>query len=178
MPDSQILSERRIEKAFHAKSTTYNRVSVDKLAFEIVNHHSTMNLIDVQSAEEFKKYHLPLAINIPYETLDDRQLVSVLTQKHKANYFYSDRIDQAQKAYLLATFSGKAENYLLDGTIADFQRLYENPQQPSGKETKQLMTEYLFRSQAAVEMKNLVKIFGKSNEAVKPKVSKIKGGCS
>jgi len=177
MPDSKSRLESRITKELNHKDFTTFLVPADKLAGEIVNNYYQINIIDVRSPEAFKDYHLPFAINIPVEKLNDRQWKEIIDQKHKVNYFYADEIQVAEKAYLMADHLGKADNFILLESAANFRKLFSELTPPGPDANKKEINTYNFRLKAAKDMKMLVDALKNSSEPGSVKTSKIKGGC-
>jgi len=176
-PDSNSRMEARIHKTLIQKDFTLASVPADKLANEIVNNYYRINIIDVRDTVAFRVYHLPFAINIPIEKMKDRQWEKILDQKHKANYFYADDKKVAEKAYLLAGYMGKAENYILTESPMNFRKLFSDLTPPGADANKNEIDTYNFRQKAATDMKMLVDALKNSSEPVAVKTSKIKGGC-
>jgi hypothetical protein len=177
LPNSNTRLETRANKALLVTDFTAMQVPADKLASEIVSNYYRINIIDLRSSEAFKSYHLPFAINIPIDKLTDRQWRTILDQKHKVNYFYADDPQITKKGILLAGYLGKAENWLLDGSAADFKTLFADLTTPGAEATKQEVNNYHFRNKAANDMKILQEALKNSTEPVVAKTSKIKGGC-
>jgi len=176
-PDSYSRMEARINKTLNQRDFTSASVPSDKLASEIVNNYYRINIIDVRDTAAFRKYHLPFAINIPLEKMNDRQWQKILDQKHKANYFYADNKLVAEKAYLLASDIGKAENYILTESPMYFRKLFSDLTPPGADANKKEIDTYNFRQKAASDMKMLVDALKNSSEPVAAKATKIKGGC-
>jgi hypothetical protein len=152
-------------------------VPADKLANEIVNNYYRINIIDVRTPEAFNTYHLPFAINIPFDKMNDRQWNNILNQKHKANYFYADDLQAAKKGYLMAEYLGKAENYLLTESPANFKKMFYELEAPGTDAGKNEVNIYNFRKKVATDMRILVDALKNSTEPVVVKTTKIKGGC-
>ena len=176
-PNSKSRMEARISKSVVNKDFTTASVPADKLAGEIVNNYYRINIIDVRDTAAFRVYHLPFAINIPYEKITDRQWEKILDQKHKVNYFYADDPQVAAKACLLAGYLGSAENYILSGSAINFRKLFSNLTPPGAEANKSEIDTYNFRQKAATDMKMLVDALKNSSEPVIAKTTKIKGGC-
>jgi len=176
MPDSNSRLQSRISNALHQDFSSVE-VPADKLANEIVNNYYRINIIDVRTPEAFKAYHLPFAINIPFEKMSDRQWTKILNQKHKVNYFYADDQMLAKQGYLKAGFLGNAENYILIESPANFKNLFSNLIPPGSDASKKELNTYNFRQKAATDMKMLVNALKNSTEPVIAKTTKIKGGC-
>ena len=177
MPDAKKRLESQVNQAIENADLSSVEVPADKLANEIVNNYYRINIIDVRNPEDFKAYHLPFAINIPVDKLNDRQWKSILDQKHKSNYFYADDLQMAKRSYLLAINLGKAENYLLTESSQNFRKMFYELEVPGSDASKKEVNIYNFRKKAAADMKMLVDALKNSTEPVVVKTTKIKGGC-
>jgi len=177
IPDSKSRMETQISNSLIHNDLTSFEVPADKLANEIVNNYYRINIIDVRSPEAFKIYHLPFAINIPINKMNERQWKIILDQKHKTNYFYADDQSIARKAYLTACYMGKAENYILIKSPENFKILFSDLTPPGPEASKKEVNTYNFRLKASTDMKMLVEALKNSTEPVIVKTSKIKGGC-
>lgn len=175
-PDKNEALQNKITE-LRQQTTHYNEVPADSLASEIVYNFSKINIIDVRSAEDFKTYHLPLSINIPFEEMTNRKWQTVLKQHNKSNYFYADTDSLAQKAYILANIIGKADNYILKESANEFEQMYSV--KDSTELAMQAKSKILkYRQDLAIQMAALAKIFGKMDQPVVQKEVKVKGGCS
>ena len=177
IPDSKSRMATHIDKELKQKDFASVEVPPDKLASEIVSNYYKINIIDVRSQEAFKVYHLPFAINIPIEKMDEREWGKILDQKHKVNYFYADELLVARKAYLLAEHSGKADNYILSQSSANFNKTFSDLVPPTSDASKKEINIYNFRQKAASEMAKLIAALKNSTQPIIAKTSKIKGGC-
>jgi hypothetical protein len=176
-PDSKNRMEARVYDALSQADLRSVEVPADKLVNEIVNNYYRINIIDVRTPEAFKAYHLPFAINIPIDKINDRQWKNILDQKHKANYFYADDQQTARKGFLMAGYLGKAENFLLRESPSSFKKMFEEQEAPGSDAGKKETDIYNFRKKAALDMKILVEALKNSTEPVVAKTTKIKGGC-
>ncbi len=177
LPDSQSRIETRISKELKHTDFSSMQVPADKLAHEIVTNYYRINIIDTRDPESFKSYHLPFAINIPFEKMQDREWKEILDQKHKTNYFYGDDQESANKAFLKAGIIGTAENFILSGSSQDFRRMFFELTPPEPGASKKEHNSYQFRNKASTDMLSLVEALKNSTQPVVPKMSKIKGGC-
>ena len=177
LPDAKSRLESKVNQALNYANLGSVEIPADKLANEIVNNYYRINIIDVRTPEAFKVFHLPFAINIPVERMNERQWKNILNQKHKANYFYADDQQTARKGYLTAEYIGKAENYLLNESPANFKKMFYEIGDPEAVAGKKEVNTYNFRKKAASEMKMLLEALKNSTEPVVAKTTKIKGGC-
>jgi hypothetical protein len=177
IPDSNSRIEIRINKELKLKDFTFAEIPADKLASEIVSNYYKINIIDVRNPESYKAYHLPFAINIPIEKMNEREWKKILNQKHKVNYFYSDDLEITKKAYLFAENMGKPENYILTESSAEFKKIFSDLVVPTPHASKKEINVYNFRKKAATDMAALVEALKNSNQPVVAKTLKVKGGC-
>lgn len=177
IPDADKRRDAHIEKQLKSSDFSKAEIPADKLALEIINNYYKINIIDTRSPEAFNTWHLPLAINIPAESMKDRKWDNLWQQKHKVNYFYSDDQVTAQKVYLYAKLSGKADNYILNEPASTFRQMFDQTILPPAGAGKQEMNVYNFRKKAAADMATLVETLKNSTQPVVAKTTKIKGGC-
>jgi hypothetical protein len=177
LPDAKTRMESKVNHALIHANLESVEIPADKLANEIVNNYYRINIIDVRTPEAFTAYHLPFAINIPIDKMNERQWKNILNQKHKANYFYADDLQAAKKGYLLAEYLGKAENYLLTESPTNFKKMFYELEAPGSDAGKKELNIYNFRKKVATDMKMLVNALKNSTEPVVVKTTKIKGGC-
>ena len=161
------------------KNCTPHIMDADKLAFELINNYYQYNIIDVRSPEKFKQYHLPLAVNIPLDSMMDREWENYFKNTFRSNVFYSDDSTQAKKACMLASLLGKANHFVLNTSVENFRKMFYEPVMPPAGAPKDEMNLYYFRLKSGIQMNDLVKSLERFNS--KPKVIKFKkaqGGCA
>jgi len=154
-------------------------LDADKLAFEVVNNYYKWTIIDIRPKTEYEKWHIPLSINIPMDSLMNREWEIVLKQKFKKNLFYSDNLMDSKKAFVLAEMIGEADNYILQNTATEFNSMFYNPEKPGDNASKDLVNLYNFRIKSAKQMEDLAKSLERFH--TKPKVvirKRAQGGCS
>jgi rhodanese-related sulfurtransferase len=179
MPNKAERTLAQINNPENLNAAMEKALDADKLAFEIVNNYYKWNIIDVRSPEAYKAGHIPLAVNIPLDSMMNREWEPLLKQTHKKNIFYSDDIHQAQKAYSISIVIGDANAYILENTAGEFMTAFFEPELPQANASKDLMNLYNFRIESAVKMKELAKSLERFH--TKPKViklRKVKGGCA
>jgi rhodanese-related sulfurtransferase len=176
IPDRQ---ERIIQKVNDAKIQSDGKeITADKLAIELVNKYYKINLIDLRSPEKFKEDALPLAINIPIDSLLNREWKNYLTQTYKVNIFYADSEITVRKALIIAKYSGNAESYILKESTAQFKNLFVNLIEPSDSASKEDHQLYQFRSETARILAQLSDRLKAQTQPIKKVTKKVKGGCS
>lgn len=96
----------QIAKAKRQQSCVFKEIPADKLADDIVNNFYALNVIDVRPAEAYEEWHLPMAINIPFDQMLERQNKAIFNQKLRTNIFYADDDTLVRMACLKAKFAG------------------------------------------------------------------------
>ncbi len=155
-------------------------ISVDELAFRVIDKDKKLQLIDVRTPDEFKAFALPGAINIPLDSLGKRYWSAVLkSSKNTKRIFIGDNQKQSKQAVIIAERLGYANNYALKGGMTRFKDLIFTPTAPMDSTDKQARYDFRFRSRASLEIMQLIK--ENKNENQKPQVQKrkrVSGGCS
>lgn len=177
-PSKQELIQMRIAEAERQKKCVFKEISADKLAYELIHNYYTINLIDVRSPEKYEEFHIPLAINIPIDSMQNREWENIFKQQYKTNIFYADVDTMAKKACLLARFIGNSENYILKETTPEFRDLYFSFNTEATDSLKESINIYEFRTKTAAELKSLEESLKNLEQPVKKEIRKIQGGCS
>jgi rhodanese-related sulfurtransferase len=178
LPDKNQIIQNRIEDHKRQQKCVFKEIEADKLAYEIVNHYYNINVIDVRSPEEFETYHLPMAINIPFERMMDREWERIFKQTLKTNIFYADGDTLVRMACLKAKFIGKSENMILRESADNFKNMFTNLQPPAPGALKSEINLFNFRSKAAADMENLANALQNIGKPVKMEIKVAQGGCS
>lgn len=176
-PTRSELMNQRIDKKLAIGDVQLQTMDGDKLAFELINQYYQYNMIDVRPAEEFKKFHIPTAINIPLEDLHKQENLSRILQNIKVNVFYGDSFEQAQRACLIAQYHGRADNYVMTITANEFNSNFfmlttETPDSKLAHET------YIFRKEAGQKLKEIGEAVANLDKPLEIKEKRVKGGCS
>jgi sulfur-carrier protein adenylyltransferase/sulfurtransferase len=93
----QLLAEMRLE--------TYV-VTVDELADAFINADPSWQLIDLRSPADFAEFHLPGALNIPFDSLLTEAWQPYLDQSARRNVFYGNGTSLARQAWYLTRQMG------------------------------------------------------------------------
>jgi hypothetical protein len=177
-PSKEEHIRNQIADAEQQKTCVFKEVSADQLAFEIANNYYKINVIDVRPAEEYEAYHIPLAINIPFEELANRQWRKIFSQKLKTNYFYADNDTLAKKSCLWAKYIGKSDNFILKESSIEFNELFSTEIEEPLNASKKEVNTYHYRLKLTKDMGVLVDVFKNMSQPVEVKEVKITGGCS
>ncbi len=118
-------------------------MSADEMAAAIINNDPSYQLIDLRTPEEFKKYSLPGAINIPFRELFDEKWEAYIDQDAKKNVFYSNGTTLSSEAWMLTRQAGIKNTYVLDGGLNNWFATIIQPRAP--KDTEDLEAFYLYQ---------------------------------
>ena len=177
LPGEKEIINSRIAEAKRQQKCEFKEMSGDKLASEIVNRYYALNIIDVRPPEEFEKYHLPLAINIPFDQMMERRYEPVFKQRLKTNIFYADNDTLVRMACLKAKYIGKSDNYILKESAKEFHNMFFEAEPPPAYASKNEIEVYTFRNTSAEKMNDLVDALKNIGAPVKREKVAIKGGC-
>jgi rhodanese-related sulfurtransferase len=174
-PNTKEIIQSQVEDKLADINYDYKTMTVDNLISELLSNNNQYNLIDVRSKEEFKKTHIPLALNIPLADLENYEWQDYFKQKFKTNIFYSDNIDEAKKAYLLSEYIGESKKVILANSINEYFDLLETNEKTITKK-EQVVSNWRIRSHNELIEKE--KFLSKFSAPVKKKANIVKGGCS
>jgi rhodanese-related sulfurtransferase len=175
---SQMLTEATSSSQF---------LSPDEVADLIVQKDPNLQLIDVRTPDEFLKFSLPGAINVPLSDLLSEEFKDILDQEIKMNVFYSNGTLQANEAWMISTQLGYKNNYVLQGGINYWAETIMNPSAPSSTSPDEEIAKYDFRKGASmalggVSVENAAVSGDNTKAPVKPIIKKtskkkVQGGC-
>lgn len=160
--------------------------SPDEIADLIINKDPELQLIDVRKEDEYEKFSLPGAINIPISDLLSDEWRDYLDQDVKINVFYSNGTVLANEAWMITRQLGYRNNYVMEGGLNYWVEVISNPTPPKNVSPNEEFAKYDFRkgaSQAlggggAVETSN---DFPQATEKPviqsRPKKKRVAGGC-
>jgi len=162
-------------------------VSPENVADMILKKDVSLRLIDVRSPEEFEKYSLPGAINIPLPDLLSDEYSGILNQDVKMNVFYSNGSLLADEAWMITRQLGYTNNFVLEGGLNYWFEVILNPQKPSSTSPDEEFLKYDLRKGAGmalgggaqIETTNTKTSLPLVKPAVQPvaKKKKAAGGC-
>jgi len=122
--------------------------SPDELADKLVSKDPSIQLIDVRDPDEFDRYSLPGAINIPLNDLLNDKWSDYLDQDVRMNIFYSNGTVEANEAWLITRQLGYENNYVLEGGLNYWVETILNPGKPGATSPDEEFARYDFRQAA------------------------------
>ncbi len=160
-------------------------ISPDDLAHWIISNDPSIQLIDVRTPDEYKKYSLHNAINIPAVDILNEEYVDYLDQAVKINILYSNGSTKSHQAWMILRQLGYENNHVLQGGLNYWMETIRNPKAPSTSSPDDEIARYEFRKGASQffggeTVKTEAKV---ETKAKKPTISRRKkkkapeGGC-
>jgi hypothetical protein len=161
------------------KECNERRIDADKFVYDLINDHYNINVIDVRGPDEYKEFHLPLAINIPIDSLGNTEWIQFLRTTYKRNIYYSNDSLTSKKACRYARLLGNDNGLVLCSTPDRFKAQFYSPAPPPDGSTKEAVDLYYFRLKSGKQLQELAEKLSRFNQ--KPVVKKprpVQGGCS
>jgi sulfur-carrier protein adenylyltransferase/sulfurtransferase len=167
-------------------NTRTQYITPDAVADMIVKKDPSLRLIDVRSQEEFEKFSLPGAINIPVTDLLSEKYTDILNQDVKMNIFYSNGTLVANEAWMITRQLGFINNYVLEGGLNYWFDAFMNTQKPVSTLPDEEFAKYDFRKSAGAALGGGGAVVSAQDQsvtsakpAIKPagKKKKAAGGC-
>ena len=140
------------EELLSEANTRTQFVTPDMVADMIVKKDPTLQLIDVRSQDEFEKFSLPGAINIPAPDLLSDKFADILNQDVKMNIFYSNGTVVANEAWMITRQLGYANNYVLEGGLNYWFDTILNPKKPAMTSPDEEFAKYDFHKSAGMAL--------------------------
>lgn len=133
-------------------TSTSQFLSPDAIADMIVQKDPNLQLIDVRTPDEFLKFSLAGAINVPLSDLLSEEFKDILDQEIKMNVFYSNGTLQANEAWMISTQLGYKNNYVLQGGLNYWTETIMNPSPPPSTSPDEELAKYDFRKGASMAL--------------------------
>ena len=163
-------------------------ITTDHLADRIINQDPSYLLIDIRPEEEFKKYTLPNAINIPLKKIMDEESIPYLNQTQYDVVLFSNDHFYADQAWIMCNRLGYKNMHVLKGGLNNWYHTIINPAIPTEGMPASAFELYSTRKAASMffgvaypeEVKQIVvkKVIPKKVITIKKKKKMpVEGGC-
>jgi rhodanese-related sulfurtransferase len=158
----------------------------EEIADLIINEDPSIQLIDVRNADEYARYSLPGAINIPLSDILSEKWAAYLDQDVMFNIFYSNGTLKADKAWMITRQLGYENNYVLLGGLNYWVETVMNPEAPASTSPDEEFARYDLRKGAGMALGGSAATTDNTRStpepalpAIKPKPKKkrVQGGC-
>ncbi|MCF8223132.1 MAG: rhodanese-like domain-containing protein [Bacteroidales bacterium] len=130
----------------------YQFISPDEIADMIISEDPNLQLIDLRSESEYKEFHLPGAVNIPFTDLLDDEYRYLVDQNLKINVFYSNGSVTSNEAWMVTRQLGYRNNYVLEGGLNYWAETIMNPDRPEQTSPNEEIARYNFRKGAGAAL--------------------------
>lgn len=117
LPDTPFSKEISPEKMLTAIDDPSRFLSTDLITERIIGGNPSLQLIDVRKPEQFTKYALPGAVNIPLDSLCSSTWKPVFDQPGKDRVFYSNDDILADQAWQLCKRQGMERIFVMKGGL-------------------------------------------------------------
>ncbi|NQV43209.1 MAG: rhodanese-like domain-containing protein [Candidatus Marinimicrobia bacterium] len=124
-------------------------VTADEVAHWLISKDPSLQLIDVRTPDEFQKYHLEGAINIPISVILKDDYRDYLDQGIKMNVLYSNGTLASHQAWMILRQLGFVNNYVMQGGLNYWFDTIMNPEEPSATSPNEEFAKYDFRKAAS-----------------------------
>lgn len=141
----------------------------EEVADMIISKDPTLQLIDVRPVDEFEKFSLPGAINIPLVDILSPEWEETINQDVKMNVFYSNGTNDANQAWMITRQLGYQNNYVLQGGVNYWAETIMNPEVPPATSPNEEMARYDLRKGTGMAL-------GGAAETTQPAVAAAGGG--
>lgn len=127
-------------------------ISPEEVADRIVKKDPSLQIIDVRSKDEYEKFHIQGAINIPITDLLSPDYSAILDQDIKMNVFYSNGTITANQAWMITRQLGYNNNYVLEGGLNYWFESILSPKKPESTSSDEEFARYDFRKAASAAL--------------------------
>jgi rhodanese-related sulfurtransferase/uncharacterized membrane protein YedE/YeeE len=122
LPERKESMLQQVADADPAQFKNLPGMTVDELAFRIIDQDNKLQIIDFRPVEEFRKYSLPKSVSFTAEDLFSKELGKLLSVQHKINVFIAEDEATEQKMTQLAKNLGFGNIQFLRGGLAGFKK--------------------------------------------------------
>lgn len=123
-------------------------VTTDQVAKRIIQGDPTLELIDVRPAQEFEKFSLPKSINVPLDSLLNKDNLSYLGIQGTKVVFVANDDMAADQAWVLTKRLGYNSTYVMRGGLNRWMETIIDPKEPAEDEPATAFETYSFRKGA------------------------------
>ena len=136
IPDERSSSFRETgPNTLHAELLSKDRfVDAQKVTYHIMQEEKGLILVDVRTPDDYRRFSLPGAVNIPMEEVTDRAYRRFFRENREQLVFYGFGDSAAELAWTAARRAGYENIYVLDGGLNKlFDWLFNSSEKPKDK---------------------------------------------
>ena len=156
LPEKHTSKELKPEQLLQEINDNTRYVSTDEVAEKLIYGDAYLQLIDIRSFDDFRKFHLKGAINIPLDSIlnkDEKgnyEYEDILNQDVKTNVFYSNGTVYANQAWILLRRLNFKHNNVMKGGLNRWIETVIHPQKPLSTASQEEFYLYNFRRAASM----------------------------
>jgi rhodanese-related sulfurtransferase len=146
LPKRETIKELTPEYLIEEMIEPTRYLTPEKVADMIIKRDPSIVLVDVRPVEEYDKFSLPGALNIPISKLADEENISLLKRKEYKFIFYSNDGVKADYAWMLTRVNGCEMGYVLNGGLNNWMERILIPKKPDETASEEEFELYNLRS--------------------------------
>ncbi len=156
LPEKHASKQLKPEQLLQEINDNTRYMTTDEVAEKLIYGDAYLQLIDVRSADNFQKFHLKGAVNIPLDSIlnkDEKgnyEYEDILNQDVKTNVFYSNGTVYANQAWILLRRLNFKNNYVMKGGLNRWIETVIQPQRPLQTASQEEFYLYNFRRAASM----------------------------
>lgn len=150
LPDMKSKNQIQATEFLNNIHSTHRYLTSDDLAHRIIDEDPMVFLVDVRSEAEFNAYHLPGAINIPFDQILDENWNAHLNQEIVDVIFYSNDDVYSEQAWALCKQQGFKNLFILEGGLNHWFETIMQPPTPLETDPIEAFELYSFRKGASI----------------------------
>lgn len=177
LPDRKTHLISKVSDTAYLSAHPAKVMSVDELAFRIVDHEPRITLIDIRTPDAYAKYALPGSVNIPMSDFFGKDWITMFSQRHVIKVILADDETKEHAAFLLLQELGYENLAVLGGGLDAFNATILNPSVIVTQGTRWDADVVRFRADARKDILAMIEK-NKSGGLKEVKTTKkIQGGC-
>ncbi len=176
-PDRKTSILREVESPAYQQEHPLRTMSIDELAFRVLDRDPRLVIIDVRTPEQFAAMPLPGSSNIAPDGIFGRENASILGLRHRDHVFIDQDGTSAATAARVAMRLGYENIRVVEGGMNAVKSGILDFKAPAGKTPGQLADAERFRARASVELSRMISENKTTGSKPKAAAKKISGGC-
>ncbi len=176
LPDRKTALVARVSDPGYIAAHPTPTMTVDELAFRIVDNEPNIRIIDLRKADAFAAAALPGSLNAKPRDFFGKDWIAVLSPRHMKKVIVADKDQDERAAVLLLQDLGYENCVALDGGYNAFDQAILHPTGPVATGSRWDADVNAFRAGARVDILKKIEDGKHAVKAVKT-TKKIQGGC-
>ena len=176
MPDIRDSYLSDVQNTNYVKNYNIQDMTSDELAFRLMDNDNSLQIMDVRTMEEFKKFSLPQSQSLTLRNIFLKDAKSILGVKHRKYVFVGNNDLSSKQGAIIADRLGYENIYYLKGGLDEFKNEIINYKEREEINSRHDADTNRFRRQASKVIPVLIE---KNKNKVVPikKTKRVLGGC-